>query len=129
MFKEFGEDDSEGFDCLPKLGYVRADSLPTYELSKQFKSFDAYLAALKAHYRIRIRRSQRRFDEAGCCFIRLHNPQEIVEAYTPERIALYEAVVDRSDVKLEVLSRESFLELARELPGRIGLTMAYRATG
>jgi hypothetical protein len=127
VFKEFGAEDCPDLDGLYDLGYWRADSPSMYELAKPFKSFADYCAALKAHYRTNIRRSQRKFDEAGCRVVRLNDPDAIAQVYTPELHCLYEAVVAKSDLKLEVLSREFFLELARQLPGRVNLTLVYRA--
>jgi len=97
-----------------------------YELAKPFKSFAAYREALKAHYRTNVRRSQRRFEEAGCRFVRHADADEIARVYTPEVHALYEAVVGKSDLKLETLSRDFYLELVRQLPGQVTLTAVYR---
>ncbi len=126
VFKEFGAEGGPDLDELRQRGYWRADSPPMYELAKPFASFPDYLASLKAHYRTKVRRSQRRFEEAGCRCVRLRDPNAITQAYTPEVHALYEAVVAKSDLKLEVLSRDCFLELTRQLPGRLALTLVYR---
>jgi predicted N-acyltransferase len=126
VFKEFADEDCADMDGLQQCDYWRADSPPLYDIAKPFENFAAYRAALKNHYRARVRRSERNFEQAGCSFVRLEDPVEIAKVYTPEVHALYEAVVERSDVKLEVLSRESFLELVRELPGQVCLTAAYR---
>ena len=108
VFKEFGEDDRGGMDGLQQFDYWRADSPPMYEMARPFDNFAAYRAALKNHYRARVRRSERKFAEAGCRFVRLEDPLEIAKVYTPEVHAFYEAVVERSEVKLEVLSRSPF---------------------
>jgi predicted N-acyltransferase len=126
VFKEFGEEDRPDLDGLFHKGYWRADSLPMYELEKPFDSFAAYRAALKAHYRNDIRRSEKKFEKAGCRVVRLTEPGAIAQVYTPEVHALYEGVVGKSALKLEVLSRDFFLELARQMPGRLGLTLVYR---
>jgi predicted N-acyltransferase len=126
VFKEFGAEDCPDLDGLCRLGYWRADSPPMYELAKPFTSFADYCSALKAHYRSNVRRSQRKFEESGCRVVRLYDPDAIAQVYTPEVHALYEAVVAKSDLKFEVLSREFFLELVRHLPGCVHLTVVYR---
>ena len=126
MFKEFGEEERSDMDGLLERGYVRGDSPPMYELEKPFAGFEEYSAALKAHYRTNIKRAQRKFATAGCRFVRLTNLRDIRRVYTPEVHRLYEAVVMNSETRLEVLSHQFFLELARQLPGQLALTVAYR---
>ena len=81
---------------------------------------------LKAHYRTNIKRAQRKFAAAGCRLVRLTNLRDIQRVYTPEVHRLYEAVVMNSETRLEVLPHQFFLELARQLPGQLALTVAYR---
>ncbi len=126
VFKEFSEQERSDMDGLLRQGYVRADSPPMYELEKPFADFEEYTAALKAHYRTNIKRAQRKFTTAGCRFVRLTSLHDIQRAYTLEVHRLYEAVVAKSDTRLEVLSHHFFLELLRQLPGRLALTVAYR---
>ena len=126
VFKEFGEEERSDMDGLLERGYVRGDSPPMYELEKPFAGFEEYSAALKAHYRTNIKRAQRKFATAGCRFVRLTNLRDIRRVYTPEVHRLYEAVVMNSETRLEVLSHQFFLELARQLPGQLALTVAYR---
>jgi predicted N-acyltransferase len=113
-------------DGLRERGYVRGDSPATYELEKPFSSFEEYCAALKAHYRTNIKRAQRKFTAAGCRFVRLTSLRDIQRAYTAQVHRLYEAVVENSDTRLEVLPHQFFLELAQHLPGQLVLTLAYR---
>src|SRR6185437_13401957 len=56
----------------------------------------------------------------------LEDPEEIRRVYTPEVHRLYEAVVAKADLKLEVLPHSFFHELAAQLPGRATLTVLYR---
>ncbi len=126
VFKEFGEEERSDMDGLLEQGYVRVDSPPMYELEKPFASFEEYSAALKAHYRTNIKRAQRKFAAAGCRLVRLTSLRDIRRVYTPEVHRLYEAVVMNSETRLEVLPHHFFLEVARQLPGRLALTVAYR---
>jgi predicted N-acyltransferase len=126
VFKEFGEKERSDMDDLLGRGYVRVDSPPMYEMEATFACFEEYLAALKAHYRTNIKRAQRKFATAGCRLVRLTSLGDIRRVYTPEVHRLYEAVVTNSETRLEVLSHHFFLELARQLPGQVALTVAYR---
>jgi predicted N-acyltransferase len=126
VFKEFGEEERLDMDGLLKRGYVRGDSPPMYELEKPFADFEEYSAALKAHYRTNIKRARRKFSTAGCRFVRLTSLRDIRRIYTPDVHRLYEAVVMKSETRLEVLSHHFFLELVRQLPGQLALTVTYR---
>ena len=107
-------------------GYVRTESRPTYEMTHGFADFDAYCSSLKSHYRNDVRRSQKKFDRAGCSVVHLTNTDDILHEYTPEVHRLYEAVVGKSDVKLEMLPIQFFRELAKNHAGRVSLTAIYR---
>jgi predicted N-acyltransferase len=126
VFKEFDEGTRSDMDGLLKRGYVRGDSPPMYELEKPFANFNEYSGALKAHYRTNIKRAQRKFAAAGCRFVRLTNLRDIARVYTADVHRLYETVAMKSETRLEVLSHHFFLELARQLPGQLALTVAYR---
>jgi predicted N-acyltransferase len=93
---------------------------------RSFPSLAAYCDALKRHYRSNIRSSQHKFERAGCRVVHLEDPAEIRRVYTPEVHRLYEAVVSRADLKLEVLPHRFFVELAGQLPGRATLRVVYR---
>jgi len=126
VFKEFAEEDRGHMDILCQRGYLRADSPAMYEMPNAFASFAAYRDALKAHYRTNIKRTQKKFEQAGCRAVHLEDPDAILRAYTPEVHRLYEAVVAKADVKLELLPLHFFHELVRQLPGRVRLTAVYR---
>jgi predicted N-acyltransferase len=126
VFKEFGEEERSDMDGLLKRGYFRGDSPPMYELEKPFADFKEYRTALKSHYRDNIKRAQRKFATAGCRFVRLTSLRDIRRVYTPEAHRLYEAVATNSETRLEVLPHYFFLELVRQLPGQLALTVAYR---
>src|SRR6185369_2185034 len=85
-----------------------------------------YCAALKSHYRNDVRRSERKFRAAGLGVAQLSDAEAIRRLYTPEVHRLYEAVVARSSVKLEVLPIEFFHQLTRQLPGLVTVTVITR---
>jgi predicted N-acyltransferase len=126
VFKEFGDEARAYLDPLQERGYCRAASPASYAMPKAFASLADYGAALKRHYRYTIRSSQQKFERAGCRTVHLEDPEEIRRVYTPEVHGLYEAIVAKSDLKLEVLPHSFFHELAAQLPGRVSLTVVYR---
>jgi predicted N-acyltransferase len=126
VFKEFEAADLAATDVLQSQGYFRADSPPMYDLIRSFPDFEGYCAALRSHYRADIRRSQRKFERAGCQVVHHRGPGEIVPLYTPDVHRLYEAVVAKSEVKLELLPVAFFHRLAERLGDRITLTAVYR---
>jgi predicted N-acyltransferase len=126
VYKEFSDSDCQDLDGLVNRGYMRTESRPTYELTRPFADFDAYCSSLKSHYRNDVRRSQKKFDRAGCSVVHLTNPDDILHEYTPKVHRLYEAVVVKSDVKLEMLPIQFFRELVKHHVGRVSLTAIYR---
>jgi predicted N-acyltransferase len=127
VFKEFSDDDGAHMDLLEERGYCRADTPATYVMPRPFSSLSAFCAALKSHYRTEIQRSQKKFVRAGCRVEHLDDPDVIRRVYTPQLHTLYEAVVGKAELKLEVLPHHFFHELAEQLPGRVTLTTIYRA--
>ncbi|MEX2222006.1 MAG: GNAT family N-acetyltransferase [Candidatus Rokuibacteriota bacterium] len=106
-------------------GYRRAESPVMHELEPRFADFHDYCAALTSHYRNDIRRSERKFRASGFRVVQVRDAEEIRRVYTPDVHRLYEAVVARSAMKLEVLPVEFFRELVRQFPDLVSLTAVY----
>jgi predicted N-acyltransferase len=123
VWKEFDPHGAARLTPLLARGYRRAESPAMHELDARFKDFADYCAALKSHYRYDVRRSERKFRESGLKVAQLRDAGEIRRLYTPEVHRLYEAVVAKSRVKLEVLPIEFFHELTRHLPDLVSLTV------
>jgi predicted N-acyltransferase len=122
VWKEFDPAGAARLAPLLERGYRRAESPAMHELDRRFKDFADYCAALTSHYRYDVRRSERKFRASGFRVGQLHDADEIRRVYTAEVHRLYEAVVAKSSVKLEVLPIEFFHELVRQLPGLVALT-------
>jgi len=118
VFKEFDQDELPTADLLVELGYLREHSLPMNCFEPRFCDFDEFSAALRSHYRYKIRRSQKKFAKAG---YRVEHVQgeEILPLYTDEVHRLYEAVVHHAETKLEILPAEFFRQLVRRFPQEI----------
>jgi predicted N-acyltransferase len=125
VYKEFDESSAQQMLSLLGLGYRRAECPAMHELKRRFTDFGAYCAALKSHYRNDIARSQRKFERCGLRVVNLYTPIEIIPRYTENVHKLYEAVVARAEIQLEVLPREFFLELVRQFPNQTSLTLIY----
>ncbi len=127
VFKELSEEERDPLDHLLSLGYVRGESLPMNHFAPQCGSFEGFCDSLRSHYRYKIRRSQRKFERAGCR-VEHWSAREALDRYTEEVHGLYRSVVDRAEVKLEYLPRAFFAELARLFPDEIRFT-AVRKEG
>lgn len=121
--KEFEKEDLPRLEGLVRRGYVLADSLPMNHFEPRFSDLDDYCRALRSHYRYKIRKSLRKFDNAGLRVETLWDPQEILAIYTDELHRLYYAVVDRAENKLEILPAEFFRQLVVQLPGEVSLSL------
>lgn len=124
--KEFDQSDLVHLDFLRGRGYVLADSLPMNHFEPRFSGLDDYCRALRSHYRYKIKKSLRKFDEAGLRVETLVEPDEILPIYTDELHRLYEAVVQKSETRLEILPAEFFRQLVRQLPGEVSFTAIRR---
>jgi predicted N-acyltransferase len=114
ILKEFDAAAAERLTALTALGYYHGDSPPMNHLAPSFASFEQYLAVLKAPYRSKIVRSQRKFVAAGLRVEVLNEGDVIAERFTDEAYRMYRTVVDKSSVRLETLSLEWFREMARQ---------------
>ena len=123
VWKEFDPGTAARLASLRDRGYFRAETPPMHELDAGFPSFDAYCAALTAHYRADIRRSERKFRASGLQVLQLQDAAAIARIYTPQAHRLYESVVDRASVKLEMLPIEFFQTLVEEFAGLVTLTV------
>lgn len=122
VWKEFDDAGAARLEPLRARGYERAETPAMHELSARFADFGEYRRALKSHYRADVRRSERKFEASGLRVAHLHDAEAIARIYTPAVHRLYEAVVARSAVKLELLPVEFFQQLVRRFPGRVSLT-------
>jgi predicted N-acyltransferase len=121
MYKEFDAAGLAQLKVLVERGYGCVASPPMHALVSTFTDFNGYLTCLRGRYRRSIKKSQRKLRTSEIGVSVIDDPGEILALYSPEVHALYEAVVARADIKLEVLSREFFCELARQMPRVIEL--------
>jgi predicted N-acyltransferase len=126
LFKEFDEAALGDLSELPSLGYLGGPCAAVSYLDCEFGSFDEYCAALRHKNRLNINRSQRKFTAAGMRIEKLIGCEAVATAYTADVHRLYEAVLEQSEARLEVLPAEFFRELARQFSDDIYLILAYR---
>jgi predicted N-acyltransferase len=119
-YKEFADGQEVVGDALLDLGYVGFETPPMHRFTHRFRDLDDYLGNLRSHYRYDIRRSMRKAERMGLAIRRITGFDEIDAVYSDRVHKLYCAVVENSDYKLELLPRSFFVELARELQGRVG---------
>lgn len=112
--KEFTDSEAGVMSGLGAYGYFHAASLPSFRLPITWRSFDEYLADMRAGYR---RQAQLLLRARARSRLRIRS----VDTYGPEchRIfPLYEQVIDRAEFRLERLNLHFFENLARYLPDR-----------
>jgi predicted N-acyltransferase len=126
VYKEFDAVTCEALTPLVAACYYRAEAPPLYLFQVQHKDFSDYCEALNSHYRNDIRRSQRKFERAGLVAAHLHDPEEILRLYDDNVHRLYEAVVEKSNLKLETLPIQFFHGLVKQFPGQLSLTVVRR---
>lgn len=125
VWKEFGDEDLAQTDTLCALGYVRGPSLPMNYFDPRFRTFDEFIAALRSHYRYKIRRSQRKFASSG---FRVEHfaGREALAHYSDEVHQLYLAVFEHAEVRLELLPVEFFRQLAMRCSDSVRLTAVFQ---
>ncbi|MDH5178192.1 MAG: GNAT family N-acetyltransferase [Gammaproteobacteria bacterium] len=121
-YKEHIAEELDELQPLLKLGYLRQDSLDMHVFNERFSSFEDYLSNLSSHRRHDVKRSLRKVEKAGVEIKRYTSAEDICRLYTTEIHAMYNAVVDQSDNKFEILPREFFLDLASSFAGKVALT-------
>ena len=124
-FKEFPAGDCPTMDFLQQLGYRRFSSPAMHTFTHQFSDFESYTAALRSRYRQCVRKSLAKSRAANLRYEHVTDTGAILRLYSPSLHRLYEAVALSSAHRLELLPLEFFHNLARRLPGRVGLTLIY----
>jgi predicted N-acyltransferase len=124
IFKEFDEETYHDCAELEALGYIGVESTAVSTLECGFASFDDYLAAMRKRYRANIGRFERKFASAGMR-LAAFSGDDAAERYTDEMHRLYEAVVEHSKTRLEILPAEFFRQLARRFEREFLLIAAY----
>ncbi len=89
--------------------WVLAPSEPNASIDLCWESFDRYLASLRGHYRYKIRAAARKMAGAGVSV----EVTSLAEAYDHTFHALYEAVLERANVRFEHLTPLFFQLLGR----------------
>ncbi len=121
IYKEFGKDDLEWANPLLNLGYQCIESVPMNSFRPSFQDLQHYCAALRAHHRIKIKRSIGKLKSMDVEISILTDPNEIIRAYTPEVHSLYHQTLKKANIKFENLPIEFFHELTIHLRDQIDL--------
>jgi predicted N-acyltransferase len=97
-------------------GFARVPSMPMTRLSLRHASFDDYLTTLGYITRKGLRRKFRKTERASKIEMEVTTD---VSPYIDEIYPLYLQVHERSPMKFEHLTKDSFLELSRKMPERV----------
>jgi predicted N-acyltransferase len=123
-FKELGPGEAAIGECLVRLGYVRGASLDYFSLPIRWRSFDEYLARMRAGYRRQVRESLRVRECSGLEVRRV----EDFGAECGRIFALYGEVMSRAEFQLEVLNLR-FFELLDQGLGRASRAILLEREG
>lgn len=126
VWKEFFDEDCQPLAVLTSHGYQQADSLPMNVMHCSHPSFDDYCSAMRSHYRYKIKKSKKKISKSGLRVEHITDPERIEELYTPEAHQLYLDVFEHAKYRLEILPREFFLNLVRELPAETSFTAVFQ---
>jgi hypothetical protein len=113
VFKDFPASYRDALAVLSKSNYTRVPSMPMTRVALSFQDFDKYLETLGYASRKSLRRKFRKTERAAKIDLEVVNDiAPHVDAIYP----LYLQVHERSSMKFENLSKEFFLDIAKELP-------------
>jgi len=110
-FKEFTAAEAAGLAPLTQLGYFSAPSLPSCYLELPWRSYEAYIGAMRSGYRHQITAGARLGRASGTTV-------RVVTGFRsecPRIFALYGQVMDRAPFQLERLNLAFFERLAENL--------------
>ena len=122
-FKEFSVDLTTRLSGLSRYGFLKARSVYAYHLEGGVDSFSSYLASRTAAARTNIRRSLRRFEEAGLTCEQMRGRDGVEHLFTADVHRLYLNVLERAKVRFECVPLRFFQELARQLPDESKFTI------
>ncbi len=128
-YKEFSDEECEQLTALAGLGYRKGDNLPKNRMLGGFADFDAYCQSLKSRKRSTIKRSRRKFADAGMTVQHIRGGQEAAALLTDDVHTLYLAVLARAHAKLEELSAEYFRQVALQMGDRCLFTFVKDKQG
>lgn len=124
VLKEFSDADLPLVAGAVDLGYVRADSLPVHQVALPPGDFDSYVACLPRKRRADARAAARKFAAGGLRMITTSDPDLVDRLFSPDVHRLYEAVVARSETRLEILPAEFFRAVVRAVPDSSEMSFA-----
>ncbi len=125
VLKEFTPSESNLLDGLRRHGYLRVESVPMNCLDVHYRDFDDFCRSRSGGARHNLRRSVRKFDEAGLRVVQISGGEGADKLYSDEVHRLYESVWDRAKSRLEKLPAEFFRLLARNLGAQAVFSFAY----
>lgn len=94
-------------------------------LDVHYRDFDDFCRSRSGGARHNLRRSIRKFDEAGLRVVQISGGEGADKLYTNDVHRLYESVWDRANSRLEKLPAEFFRQLARNLGEQVVFSFAY----
>jgi predicted N-acyltransferase len=110
VFKEIAPRDLDVAHSVLKKQWTLAPSEPGWALPIRWTSYEDYVGSLRSAYRYKLRKSTRKLLRNRVTV----DVSTLEDGFSPGMHSLYEAVVDRADVRLERLTAPFFEMLGRE---------------
>lgn len=115
-FMQFKPELAAQLDGLSQHGFHKSRSVYAYQLEGALDSFATYTAQRSKRTRANMRKSLKRFDEAGLTCEQIRGRDGAERLFTPEVYQLYLNVLERAKDRFERLPVSFFQELARQFP-------------
>jgi predicted N-acyltransferase len=123
VFKEFTVSQDTQVTDLKKMGFIRGELEPVYQLPGIFKDFANYQESLRASFRRQIQSNIKKFKESGLKVEHFANPEEIYSRFSEPVHRLYLNVWEKAKEKLECFPVDFFREIATHMPGQVFFTL------
>ena len=114
-FKDFDHSYTSILDPLQRDGFVKVESLPTTQIDVRFSDFEEYLKTLSAASRYDLRRKFRKVDKSTD--LKMEIASSLDEAVLTDVYRMYLDIVERHDMGFELLPKEFFRLLPKNMPG------------
>ena len=112
-FKDFGIDYAHVLEPLQARGFSKLESMPNTEMEIEFSSFEQYLKTLSRASREGIKRKFKKVDGQVKIDLEISND---LNGPLEEVHALYLQTLARNDVNFEILPKEFFRNISKNMP-------------
>jgi predicted N-acyltransferase len=122
LFRDFRQEDLDGFDALSTRGYSALQNLPEAVLEVRWRSFDAYVADMRSSYRRKVRLNLARIADRHIHSELLSNFRHLTDDFVAQWQYIYD---NATEYKREILTPAFYRNINTHLPNARALVF-YR---